>query len=1799
MPITRSSTRDGVQDAGVEQQQGNPSPSDGSGSFHGFDEWEADWDEATAKKYRGLVRQRSQAKMKLVRINRTLINETLGLAQLGVLSKNLAVTYAEYSQFHSKVIALVPDEALDGQDDEYASFEKLYYDVSNAVEELLLEAKARATPKVPQAIPAAPHVIIQQQPLKAPIPTFDGSYDAWPKFKAIFQDLMANSGDTNAIKLYHLDKALIGDATGVLDAKLLSEGNYEQAWTILTDRYENKRVIVETHIRGLLFLKKMTSESHKELRTLLNEATHHVESLRYLQQQITGVSEHIIVYLIISALDKSTRKSWEGTQKKGDLLKYSQVIEFLKSRCQILENCEAAFQSVPPTIKPKQAQLPSRVQPQKSHAVSTNASQACEICGGDHRNFQCTALNNLTASQKNEKIRAAGVCFNCLRKGHRSKNCPSIKTCHKCQRRHHTLLHDDGAPTQEKMPNISLSAESMAIPPPVPAAPSQPSTSVQKILAPVEHPVSTTCSSNFAQSTKTVLLLTAVVQLFDKKSHPHPCRVLLDSGSQVNFVTEDMANRLGLPKKPANVSITGINALRTLARDKVTLKFKSRVSNFQASLECLVTPKVTGTIPSSKININNWDIPAGVVLADPEFHTPDKVDLLIGAELFFDILKPSQLNLADNLPQLRDTHLGWIVSGVIVEPQISNVSVQHASHVSLEDIERKMYKFWQIEEVPDVPKLSTEEMACEAHFLSTYQRDESGRFIVSLPFNENSSQLDDCRALALKRFLMLEKRLMNNPELQAQYVEFVREYEVLGHCREINEADDPPNQQRYYLPHHAVLRPSSSSTKCRVVFDASAKSSSEKLSLNEVLQVGPVVQNDLHFIVLRFRKFKIAFSGDVAKMYRQVLQALQDRRFLRIFWRPHPSQKLRVLELCTVTYGTASAPYLATRCLVQLVEEEGEFFPIASRIVKEETYMDDVLSGADSVEDAIEAQQQLKQLLGRGGFPIHKWCSNSKEFLERIPVEDQEKRVPLEERDVNEAIKVLGLLWDPNADTLYIANHPKLPPPLQQRVTKRVMYSEIAKFFDPLGLVSPVIVLAKLMAQRLWQLKVGWDDPIDEDTAQKWQELQASLSHLHNIAIPRCVTFQGVVAFELHGFSDASTVAYGACIYLRSLFNDGSAKLRLLTSKSKLAPLHDLSIPRKELCAALLLIRLVLKVLPALDMEFREIVLWCDSTIVLAWIKKPLNQLLLFVRNRIAVIQEHTGGFRWEYVRSLQNPADIVSRGQLPGALENNNLWWNGPEFLQRVKYDIDPPEEVPDSLLPELKPVIVTAAVSMEPFPFFSRYSSFRKIQRVMGYVLRFVGNCRMKNPAERKTNHHLMIPELRQATEAIIHVVQFVHLADEIQRVVAHEPCKKLANLRPIYTDGLLRVGGRLDRSQLPFESRHPIILPDKDPVVRLLIRQMHIEQLHVGQSGLMNAMRQRYWLLNARSTIRQITRKCVRCFRINPTNTSQLMGNLPASRVVPSPPFAVTGVDYAGPFLIKQGVRRPALVKSYVAVFVCMTTKAVHLEAVSDLSTDAFLASLKRFLGRRGMIQQLHSDNATNFRGANNELNALFQQFRDQQAVNTIEKFCRNREIEWHFIPPDAPEFGGLWEAAVKSAKSHLKRIVGNVKLTFEELSTVLVEIEAVLNSRPLFTISNDPADPLVITPAHYLIGRPLTAIPEPSLEDVKAARLTRWQHLQLMREHFWRAWSRDYLNTLQPRKKNLRTTPNIRENMVVLLHDRNQPPLNWKLGRIIAVYPGDDGLVRTVDVVAGGSSYRRPINKISVLPIEDNVQPPGNC
>ncbi|XP_031783222.1 uncharacterized protein LOC116416922 [Nasonia vitripennis] len=321
---------------------------------------------------------------------------------------------------------------------------------------------------------------------------------------------------------------------------------------------------------------------------------------------------------------------------------------------------------------------------------------------------------------------------------------------------------------------------------------------------------------------------------------------------------------------------------------------------------------------------------------------------------------------------------------------------------------------------------------------------------------------------------------------------------------------------------------------------------------------------------------------------------------------------------------------------------------------------------------------------------------------------------------------------------------------------------------------------------------------------------------------------------------------------------------------------------------------------------------------------------------------------------------------------------------------------------------------------------------------------------------------------------------------------------------------------------------------------------------------------------------------------------MGNLPRKRVQRYRPFLHSGVDFAGPINLRLSKGRGTKsFKGYICVFVCLSTRAVHLEAVSGYSSNEFLAAYKRFSARRGICASLTSDCGLNFVGASKELKILFQ--RASTHWREIANLLANDGTEWRFNPPGAPHFGGIWEAAVKSTKFHLKRVIGETPLTFEEMTTLLALIEATLNSRPLQAITDDPEDLAALTPGHFLIGEPLVTIPEPSTLDLSASRLSRWQMLRNMHEHFWSRWSEEYLHTLQQRSKWRTEKTQIRVGELCLLRNEQYPPCKWPLGRIVKVYPGPDGLVRVVDVKTATSCYNRPISKISVLPLEDDDSP----
>ncbi|XP_062539155.1 uncharacterized protein LOC134207453 [Armigeres subalbatus] len=926
-------------------------------------------------------------------------------------------------------------------------------------------------------------------------------------------------------------------------------------------------------------------------------------------------------------------------------------------------------------------------------------------------------------------------------------------------------------------------------------------------------------------------------------------------------------------------------------------------------------------------------------------------------------------------------------------------------------------------------------------------------------------------------------------------------------------------------------------------------------------------------------------------MYRQVQVNKDDTKFQRILWRENRSKPLQVIELSTVTYGTASAPFLATRVLNQLATDEQESFPKASKVVSKSFYVDDVLSGAETVEEAKELQIDLVALLAKGGFALHKWCANDPSLLEDIPMEQQAKQLDFMNHETIDPIKTLGLLWDPVEDNFFFRVKPLDKD--RDNWTKQKVLSEIAKLFDPLGLLGPTVVLAKMIMQELWRSGIGWHEELPPKLMAQWKKLRNELTELVDIKIPRRVTVDNVNSWEIYGFADASVKAYGCCVYLRSVKTNDAPEMFLLCGKSRVTPIKEvdrkskddnnpceMTIPRLELCAALLLAEQVTKVIKALDVTVDRVILWSDSQIVLSWLQFMNPTTSIFVRNRVNQIRELTSNYEWKYVPTKNNPADHISRGLYPKQLTESDLWWRGPNTE-----NAGPVVLLCEKIVPDSNHVMDTIL----------KCSNFRKLERIFGYILRFIENCRKKNDQRRSGKLNRL--DFDAALLAMVKVVQQETLSEEINCLKAGIMLKgKLNKLNPIIeTDsGLLRVGGRLRNSDLPYNQRHPMILPEKHHLTELIIETFHREHLHVGQNGLLAVLRRCFWPMNAKRAIHRVLRRCVKCFRVQPKDTTQFMGDLPKCRVTVAEPFARTGVDYAGPVMLKQG-RARAPVKGYIAVFVCLCTKAMHLELVTSMSTESFLGALHRFVSRRGNVNELRSDNGTNFIGAKRELTELKELLQSQILERKVDEFCQARSIVWSFNPPKAPHQGGLWEAGVKSAKYHLYRVLNESHLNYEEMNTLLVQIEAVLNSRPLCQQSDDPLDYRALSPGHFLVGRELTAISEPLYDDLKENRLSRYQLIQKRKQDFNRRWCNEYLTELQQRSKWNKEASIIRKGMLVVLKQDNTPPQQWKLGRIVDTHPGRDNITRVVTVRTSSGDYRRPTTQIAVLPISDNEAP----
>lgn len=1609
------------------------------------------------------------------------------------------------------------------------------------------------------------HELTNSLPLpRISIPKFNGDYLKWKTFQDLFCQLVANQKLPTAQKMWYLKSNLGGEAEKLISHLSATAENYVTAWNLLQERYNNKRVIVTTLIQQLLEqpISGSSVAGLKQLHDTTQECLHALNNIGI----DTASWDPMLNHVLLKKLDRSTHVLYERTiTNPKEVQKTSDLLTFL----------ERHFQS---TEAIHHKERPSKVY--VSAASFKENETSCTFCkNGSHRLYRCQKFLQLSPAHRLNFIQRQNLCVNCLKSGHKTKTCSS-GSCMKCKKKHNSLLHLEGTNKPSKQGSTSENALTAE-------------TASHNIIKSNVSAVSTSpdaislAAENEQPSNSYVFLSTAIVRIKTDTTEVE-CRALLDSGSQVNLITDRLVKRLNIPKQGSSMNIHGIGKSNTKAQHRVNVALESRINGFSTRLEALVLPRIVAPQPSQHIDIDEWPLPKNLTLADPAFNRPNKIDILLGAEHYHQLLTIGQIQLSKQLPILQNTVFGWIVAGKVHKKHVANASCGICT--TDENLESSIARLWELDEVNTNKKpLTIAERQCEEHFSQHTFKTHQNHFVVRIPFHQNPIALGDSHGIALNRFLAIERRLEKNPELKAKYTEFMDEYESLGHMTKLEtKSIISPN---YFIPHHCVLKPESSTTKLRVVFDASAKTSSGH-SLNDLMYTGPTIQSELFSILLRFRMPRFVFTTDIEKMYRQVLVAPEDRHFQLIIWRKDATKPITYYQLNTVTYGTKAAPYLAIKCLHQLAKENDISYPLASQFIKQNFYVDDGLGGSDSLKATIKLQEELVEVMRKGGFTLRKWCANHPQLLHNIPQGDLEVNLDFESTK-DDTVKTLGLVWLPKDDKLGV----KVNTDDTKRITKRTVTSDLARLFDPLGILSPILVTAKIFIQELWELKLDWDQSLPESLHTKWIAFRSDLNILKTLQVPRHI-FKGRVpeTLQLHIFTDASEKAYGAAAYIRSVFKDGTIMAHLLCAKSRVAPLKRQTIPRLELCAAVLGAQLAARIRS--DLQFASpIWLWTDSEIVLSWINSSSASFNTFVANRISIIQEETKAEQWRHVSSKCNPADVLSRGMSPRPFKECILWFYGPSFLHGVE-DIWPPKfnsglKIPTNL--ERKTKLLESLAMTTPEPTFiykiNHKNSFHRLQRIVGYVLRFITHIRCKRQL-RQSSKQLTTTELSQALVPIVSQMQLSEFKEEIKQLKNYKKLQgtsSIQNLTPFLDENdLIRVGGRLDASSLSYDSKHQLLIPYNDPISKLIFQMIHEDNKHCGIHTLLGIVRQRFWPIKGKIMARSTVHRCTICSRAKPDLFKQIMGTLPSTRVTPARAFINTGVDYCGPITVHYKLRGKRPHKAYIAVFCCFATKAVHLELVSDLTTEAFIGALKRFISRRGHCQNLYCDNATNFVGAKNKLPELLTIIHSSDAQEALTNVCNKKGIQFNFIPPKAPHFGGLWEAAVKSAKYLLIRTLGNASLTYEELETIVVEVEAILNSRPISPMSNDPNDIGALTPGHFLIGEPLTAQIDAQTKPTNLKLETRWKLVSRLKHEFWNRWSRDYLNELQYRNKWRETSRNLEPGAIVIIKEDNVPVMKWPLGRVIKTYKGNDQIVRVADVQTASGVFKRAIHYLAPLP-----------
>lgn len=1653
---------------------------------------------------------------------------------------------------------------------------------------------------------------------RLPVPTpkvFSGNPMDFVSFKRSFATLIENKGISAEEKIYYLQQYVSGEAKESIAGCFYgrSESDYQRAWEILDRRYGHPFKIGEAFRDKLDKWPRVGQRDSAALQKYSDflrsclDAMPHIESLTVLND--CKENQKMVAKLPDWGINRWSRIVTDTLDNTHQYPNFAKFVAFVEKEARIARHPVASLSAVRGTesfhdIKPQREERKKPVRSLSTgtgpasdqHSSGTDVAQksvtqgqsssseakperkkSCPFCKGEHYLSSCLVFVSKPIDERNLYIREQKRCFGCLRTGHYSKHCKSRHICQKCKGRHPTVLHDnDKAKATPQNSNQQPSTENAAV----------------SLKTNAGH----SCTTN---------VLPVWVSSVGRPEREKLVYALLDTQSDSTFIDEKICEELCVPTNPIKLKLTTI-----LGKDATVMcqRVKGlRVRGYSSSqfVELPVTytrdliPLDRSHIPTCE-TASSWDH-----LSDIASEIPPLLDCGVGLLIGFDCstaLTPRQVIPGEgDQPYAIRTDLGWSVVGKLGSADSADVtgfchriSVKEAPPAIPRDVLKILERDFADSKHGDIG-VSQEDIQFLNFMESGVTVNSRGHLEMPLPFKSRPN-LANNRKLAVVRLSHLKKRLDQDPVYKGNYCQFMDEMLQDGDAELATEKPGPG--EVWYIPHHGVFHPKKPD-KLRVVFDCSAKYKGS--ALNDYLLSGPDLTNSLFGVLCRFRRENVAVMCDVQKMFHRFHVHPEDRDYLRFLWYPEGDTSTDPLEyrMNVHLFGARSSPGCANFGLKYLSRMYEKDYPQAAPFLRQDFYVDDGVTSVDGVEKAKELIREARELCSQGNLRLHKFISNNRSVLESVPI--SERVTDVQEVDLSKEMlpieRTLGVYWNIEVDAFTFQIN------VQERPnTRRGILSLVASMYDPLGFISPFVLRGKAVLQEMCRRGTDWDEVICEDLRPGWEQWKEDIPNLRDIHLPRCYKprdFGPLTRVELHHFSDASTVGYGVCSYLR--FVAGSrVHCTLIVGKSRVSPTRVVTVPRLELTAAVVAVKLSTKLKQELQMHIDGEHFWCDSQVVLAYINNDAKKFHVFVSNRVQLIREHTDVKQWHYVSTKENPADHASRGLCAGELLSTN-WYTGPEFLWKC----DPIEShyVEQELMVG-DPEVRATAFSMQTesardlLERLCKFSSWAKLTKIVA---------RIQCLARGQTGNKVMtVEEINQAGLSVIKLVQKETFKEEIQVLNKQgdvPSTSKLFNLNPFIQDGVVRVGGRLRKSSMSLNEKHPVVLPKSGHMTQLIIAHCHGQIKHQGRGQTLNEIRsQGYWILGGSKLVAEFIRRCVICRRLRRPVEEQKMADLPEDRVEPSPPFTFCGMDCFGPFVTKHGRKE---YKRYGLLFTCLCSRAVHIEVVEDMTTDAFIIALRCFIAIRGTVRQIRSDQGSNFIGADNELKAAMKEL----DVERVTAYLTEKQCTFIFNAPHSSHAGGVWERQIRSVRNILEATMALCpgRLDDGSLRCFMYEAMSIVNSRPLSPVNMlDPAAEAPLTPNHLVTMKSSSPLPPPGnfvKEDLYARK--RWRRVQFLSEQFWSRWKREYLQNLQQRGKWNVPRRNLRVGDIVLVKDHETPRMEWPLAVVKTAEADDDGLVRRVWVRMGsralGSRLKkleleRPIQKL-VLLVENVESPPS--